>query len=69
VFGTAAPDPYLRAADERSGVYSILIGAAANRCFSTGRAVTIAELVSGLSPPSVAPMPSRTTKISMPKRS
>ncbi|HKO90326.1 MAG TPA: Gfo/Idh/MocA family oxidoreductase, partial [Polyangiaceae bacterium] len=69
VFGTAAPDPYQRAADERSGMYSILIGAAANRCFSTGRAVTIADLVHGLTPPSVAPMPNRATKLPMPKRS
>jgi predicted dehydrogenase len=69
VFGTAAPDPYKRAADERSGMYSILIGAAANRCFTTGRAVSIADLVSGLTPPSVAPMPSREAKIPMPKRS
>ena len=69
VFGTADPDPYKRAADERSGLYSILIGAAANRCFSTGRAVTIADLVSGLSPPSKATMPSRATQIPMPKRS
>ena len=69
VFGTAAPDPYKRAADERSGMYSILIGAAANRCFTTGRAVSIADLVSGLTPPSVAPMPSRETKIPMPRKS
>jgi predicted dehydrogenase len=42
VFGTAADDKYKRAADERSGLYSILIGAAANRCFVTGNSVKIA---------------------------
>ena len=45
VFGTAEPDKYKRAADERSGLYSILIGAAANKCFVTGNAVKIADLV------------------------
>jgi predicted dehydrogenase len=66
VFGKAEPDKYKRAADERSGLYSILIGAAANRCFVSGQAVNIADLVKGLTPPSHAPMPNRETKISMP---
>jgi len=69
VFGRAEPDRYKRAADERSGLYSILIGAAANRCFGTGQAVQIADLVQGLTPPEVAPMPNRETKIPMPVRS
>jgi predicted dehydrogenase len=68
VFGTAEPDKYKRAADERSGLYSILIGAAANRCFASGQAVKIADLVQGLSPPEVAAMPTRETKIPMPPR-
>jgi predicted dehydrogenase len=68
VFGSAQPDKYKRAADERSGLYSILIGAAANRCFETRQAVAIAELVSGLTPPVVAPMPNRDTKLKMPIR-
>jgi predicted dehydrogenase len=66
LFGKAEPDKYKRAADERSGLYSILIGAAANRCFTNGQAVNIADLVTGLTPPTVAPMPNRSTKISMP---
>ncbi len=66
VFGKAEPDKYKRAADERSGLYSILIGAAANRCFVTGQAVNIADLVKGLTPPGAAPMPNRGTKIPMP---
>jgi len=68
VFGTAEPDKYKRAADARSGLYSILIGAAANRCFNTGQAVEIADLVNGLTPPVVAPMPDRETKVPMPLR-
>jgi predicted dehydrogenase len=68
VFGRAEPDKYKRAADERSGLYSILIGAAANRCFGSGQAVKIADLVQGLSPPEAAPMPHRETKVPMPPR-
>lgn len=68
VFGHAEPDKYQRVADERSGLYSILVGAAANRCFGTGQAVRIAELVRGLEAPAVAPMPDRKTRIPMPAR-
>jgi predicted dehydrogenase len=68
IFGSAPPDKYKRAADERSGLYSALIGAAANRCFASGQAVKIADLVTGLTPPSVAPMPTRETKVPMPPR-
>jgi predicted dehydrogenase len=64
------PDPpadkYLRAADERAGAYSMLIGAAANQCFQTGQAVSIADLVRGLRPPDYPPMPSRTGPLPMP---
>ncbi len=31
----------MRASDERSGAYSMLIGAAANQCFKTGQAVPV----------------------------
>jgi predicted dehydrogenase len=68
VFGKAEPDKYLRAADERSGLYSILVGVAANRCFSTGQSVSISELVKGLTPPRAAPMPGRDTRLPMPGR-
>lgn len=68
VFGTAAPDKYKRVADERSGAYSILIGAAANRCFQTGQSVRIADLVGGLAPPAMAPMPTRDMPVPMPRR-
>jgi predicted dehydrogenase len=68
LFGTAEPDKYKRAADERSGLYSILIGAAANRCFETGNTVRIDELVTGLHAPVMAPMPTRDTPVPMPVR-
>jgi predicted dehydrogenase len=68
VFGKAEDDKYKRAADERSGLYSILIGAAANQCFAHGNAVKIADLVKGLSSPVVAPMPTRDMPVPMPVR-
>lgn len=68
IFGVAQEDPYKRASDERGGAYSILVGAAANRCFETGESVRIAELVTGLTPPVVAPMPTRASKVPMPRR-
>jgi Oxidoreductase family, C-terminal alpha/beta domain len=68
VFGTAEPDKYKRAADERSGLYSCLIGASANRSFITGASVKIADLVTGLSPPAVAPMPTRDAPVPMPMK-
>ena len=68
VFGTAEPDKYKRAADERSGLYSCLIGASANKSFVTGAAVKIADLVTGLTSPMVAPMPTRTDPVPMPMK-
>lgn len=61
-------DKYLRAADERAGANSILIGAAANRCFATGGPVDVTKLVTGLGRPDYAPMPSRTAPLPMPQR-
>ena len=66
VFGTAEPDKYKRAADERSGLYSCLIGASANKSFMTGDAVKVADLVNGLNSPMVAPMPTRNDPVPMP---
>ena len=40
-----APDKYLRAADERAGACSILVGIAANRSLETGAKVQISDLV------------------------
>jgi len=60
-------DQYRRAADERAGAYSILIGAAANQCFVSGQPVQIADLVAKLERPEYAPMPSRTGPLPMPR--
>ena len=68
VFATAEPDKYKRAADERAGLYSCLIGASANRSFVTGNAVKVADLVTGLSSPTVAPMPTRDDPVPMPMK-
>jgi predicted dehydrogenase len=68
IFGSPAEDPYRRASDERGGAWSILVGAAANRCFATGDTVRIADLVNGLTPPEAAPMPTRETRVPMPRR-
>ena len=69
VFGTAEPDKYKRAADERSGLYSCLIGASANKCFQSGNAVKVADLVTGLTSPMFAPMPTRNDPVPMPIKS
>jgi predicted dehydrogenase len=61
-------DKYLRAADERAGAASILIGVAANKCFETGQPVVIKDLVKGLKKPDYAAMPSRTGPLPMPER-
>jgi hypothetical protein len=68
VFGSAEPDKYKRAADERSGLYSCLIGASANKSFLTGGAVKVADLVTGLTSPMVAPMPTRNDPVPMPMK-
>lgn len=62
------PDKYMRAADERAAAASMLIGAAANRCFETDQPVAIADLVTGLDRPDYPPMPSRTGPLPMPPR-
>jgi hypothetical protein len=61
-------DKYLRAADERGGAASILIGIAANQCFATGTPVKISDLVTDLKPQDFAPMPSRTAELPMPPK-
>jgi predicted dehydrogenase len=63
-----ADDKYRRAADERAGACSIMVGIAANRCFETGKSVRISELVPGLPRPDYAPMPSRDGPLPMPVR-
>ena len=59
------PDKYLRAADHRSGAYSILTGVAANQSMRTGRLVRIDELVQKIGAPDYPPMPSAQEPISV----
>lgn len=68
IFGDAPADKYKRASDERGGAYSMLVGAAANQCFKTGQSVRIDQLVTGLTAPDRAPMPSRTASLPMPMK-
>jgi hypothetical protein len=62
-------DPFLRASDEHGGACSCLIGVAANKCFVTGQPVRIADLVTGLRRPAMAPMPTREIPVPMPPTS
>ncbi|MBN2354654.1 Gfo/Idh/MocA family oxidoreductase, partial [candidate division KSB1 bacterium] len=61
-------DKYLRTADQRSGAYSILIGAAANHCFKTGKPVEIGDLAKNIGYPIYPEMPSRTVSLPMPEK-
>jgi len=61
-------DKYLRAADQRSGAYSILTGVAANVSFNTHKEVKIADLVSGIGYPDYPEKSSRTAALPMPKK-
>jgi predicted dehydrogenase len=64
-----AADKYLRAADERAGACSILVGIAANQSIAQGDRVKVGDLVSGLARPDYPPMPQRGTPLPMPARS
>ncbi len=61
-------DQYLRAADQRSGAYSILTGIAANESMANGQVVNVAELVKRIGYPDYSPQPSRTGPVPMPGR-
>jgi len=50
-------DPYLRAADQRAGAYSILTGVAANRSMATDQFVRIGDLVQNIGFPDYPAMP------------
>jgi predicted dehydrogenase len=63
-----APDKYLRAADERAGACSILVGIAANRSLETGTKVDIPTLIGELPAPDYPPMPTRRESVPMPVR-
>ncbi|MCH8540700.1 MAG: Gfo/Idh/MocA family oxidoreductase [Opitutales bacterium] len=68
LFGEPTEDPYLRAADHRSGAYSILCGIAGNASMASGRSIRIDDLVSGLSEPDYPPMPDPTAPLPMPRQ-
>ena len=59
------PDPYLRAADQRGGAYSILTGVAANISIATGNAVQIDDLVRDIGWPDYPNMPGRDDPIAL----
>jgi predicted dehydrogenase len=61
-------DKYLTAADQRSGAYSILIGAAANICFKKGKPVRIHDLVKDIGMPDYPPMPTHEDPLPMPPK-
>jgi len=60
------PDKYQRAADQRSGAYSILTGVAANVSMASGDAVKVSDLVSGVGYPDYSAMPDRDDLLPMP---
>lgn len=60
-------DKYLRAADQRSGAYSILTGVAANLSMATGKMIEIADLVQGIGMPDYPPMPTPHDPIPLPQ--
>ena len=61
-------DKYQRDSDERGGAESILIGAAANISFKTGKPVKIADMVKGLTKPPYPAMPTSKDPVEMPRR-
>lgn len=68
IFDPNAPaDKLKRAADERGGAASCLIGIAADKCFETGLPVKIADLVTGLASPDWPVMPNHTDAVPMPR--
>jgi predicted dehydrogenase len=68
LFGPPREDPLLRAADERSGAYSILTGVAANRSMLSGAPVNVADLVPDLAYPTYTKMPAHGESLPMPRK-
>ena len=62
-------DPYLRAADQRAGAYSILTGIAANQSMGTGAPVRIGDLVQNIGYPDYPHMPGKDMPLPMPPKS
>ena len=65
---TPKADKYLRAADERAGACSIMVGIAANRSLETAASVLIEDLMGKLPRPDYPPMPTRADAVPMPVR-
>jgi len=63
---SAEPDKYMRTADQRSGAYSILTGAAANLSMATGKRVSIDDLVKNIGQPDYPAMPTRQAPLPLP---
>jgi predicted dehydrogenase len=61
-------DKYLRAADERGGACSMLVGAAANLSIPTGKRIVIKDLVGEFARPDYPKMPTRNDPVPMPPR-
>jgi predicted dehydrogenase len=61
-------DRYLRAADHRSGAYSILTGVAANQSIETGKTIRIADLVRNIGYPDYPAMPAKDAPLPMPPK-
>lgn len=57
VFGQVAEDPFRRAADERAGVWSALVGIAANASIASGRPIQLADLAGDIDWPDPEPAP------------
>jgi hypothetical protein len=64
----STPDPLARAADERAGAYSILVGVAANLSMASDKPVRIAELVKNLERPTYPKMSARGAAVPMPAK-
>jgi predicted dehydrogenase len=60
-------DKYLRAADQRAGAYSMLVGDAANRGFVSGQTVRIDDVLPNIASPEYPAMPGTTDAVPMPK--
>jgi predicted dehydrogenase len=61
-------DKYKRAADFRSGAYSILTGVAANLSMADNQIIQIADIIKNLDYPDYTAMPSRTAPLAMPAK-
>jgi predicted dehydrogenase len=61
-------DKYLRAADQRSGAYSILTGIASNLSIANGQLIKIADLVQNIDYPDYPEMPLHEGTLPMPEK-